>query len=290
MTLLSYKVFMTVVEQMNYRKAAELLNLTPSAISHCISGMEEELGFPLFNRKKNRISLTSDAETLIPYVKQLLACEASLNQVVGEIKGMTRGVVRLGCFNSVCTCWIPKLVAEFKRQYPGIELELYQGAYADIVEWIENGTVDIGFLSVSSAGNIPIEPLYHDRLMAVVPKGFKTRHKDYISIDELKGYEYVQPSENCDADSQMLFEKYGFEAQSTIHVVDDLSILTMVQSGFGVCILPKMTIDACNAEVDIYPIRPDEYRVIGVACYGPSKNVPSVQKMYQVILDNFLEK
>ena len=290
MTLLSYKVFMTIVEQMNFRKAADLLNLTPSAVSHCISGMEEELGFPLFIRKKNKISLTSDAKTLIPYVKQLLVCDDSINQVVGEIKGMTRGVVRLGCFNSVCTSWIPRLVAEFKSQYPGIELELYQGAYADIVEWLENGTVDIGFLSVSSAGNIPIVPLYHDKLMAVVPKGFKTRNKDYISIDELKGYEYVQPSENCDADSQMLFEKYGFEAQSTIHVVDDLSILTMVQSGFGVCILPEMTISAYSAEVDIYPIYPEEHRVIGVACYGPSKNVPSVQKMYQVIMDNFLEK
>ena len=64
----------------------------------------------------------------------------------------------------------------------------------------------------------------------------------------------------------------------------------MVQSGFGVCILPKMTIEGYNADVDIYPIYPEEYRVIGVACYEPSKNIPSVQKMYKVILDNFLEK
>lgn len=51
MTLFSYKVFVTIVEHMNFRKAAEELNLTPSAVSHCVSGMEEELGFPLFIRK-----------------------------------------------------------------------------------------------------------------------------------------------------------------------------------------------------------------------------------------------
>lgn len=51
MTLFSYKVFLTTVEQMNFRKAADILNLTPSAVSHCISNMEEELGFPLFIRK-----------------------------------------------------------------------------------------------------------------------------------------------------------------------------------------------------------------------------------------------
>ncbi len=290
MTLLSYRVFITVVENMNFRKASEILNLTPSAVSHCISGMEQELGFPLFIRKKNRISLTSDGEILIPYVKRLLADEDAIWQTVDEVKGMTRGRIKLGCFNSVCTCWIPKLVAEFKKEYPGIEIELYQGTYDDITEWLENGTVDIGFLSVSSAGNIPIKPLYRDRLMAVVPKGFKKDGKNYINMDELKGYEFVQPAENCDADSQMIFEKYGFEARSTIHVVDDMSILTMIQSGFGVCILPKMTTDAYNADVDIYPIYPEEYRVIGVACHEPGLKVPSVQKMYQMIVNIFSEK
>ena len=54
MTLFSYKVFVTIVEHMNFRKAAEELNLTPSAVSHCVSGMEEELGFPLFIRKNNK--------------------------------------------------------------------------------------------------------------------------------------------------------------------------------------------------------------------------------------------
>lgn len=289
MTLLSYRVFVTVVETMNFRKASEILNLTPSAVSHCISGMEQELGFPLFIRKKNRISLTNDGEILIPYVKRLLADEDAIWQTVDEVKGMTRGRIKLGCFNSVCTCWIPKLVAEFKKEYPGIEIELYQGTYDDITEWLENGTVDIGFLSVSSAGNIPIKPLYRDRLMAVVPRGFKKDEKNYINMDELKGCEFVQPAENCDADSQMIFEKYGFEARSTIHVVDDMSILTMIQSGFGVCILPKMTTDAYNADVDIYPIYPEEYRVIGVACHEPGLKVPSVQKMYQMIVNIFSE-
>lgn len=80
MTLFSYKVFVTIVEHMNFRKAAEELNLTPSAVSHCVSGMEEELGFPLFIRKNNKISLTGDAKALLPYIKQLLLSENAVNQ------------------------------------------------------------------------------------------------------------------------------------------------------------------------------------------------------------------
>ena len=102
MTLFSYKVFVTIVEHMNFRKAAEELNLTPSAVSHCVSGMEEELGFPLFIRKNNRISLTGDPKALLPYIKQLLLSENAVNQAIAEIQGFEKGTVKLGCFNSVC--------------------------------------------------------------------------------------------------------------------------------------------------------------------------------------------
>ncbi len=289
MTLFSYKVFMTTMEQMSFRKAADILNLTPSAVSHCISSMEEELGFPLFFRKKNKISLTADAEILIPYVRQILASEDTMAQAVADLKGFQRGLVKVGCFNSVCTSWIPKLVKVFHEKYPGIEIELFQGTYADVAAWIDNGDIDIGFISVSSAGNIPIEPLYKDRLMAVVPKNFKTINQGYITMPELKDCQFIQPMENCDADSQMLFNQYGFAAKSTCHVIDDLSILTMVQAGFGVCILPQMLIQSFNVDVDIYPIEPEYYRVVGVAASDPSRSVPAVQKLYQLIIDTFSE-
>ena len=279
-----------VVEHMNFRKAAEELNLTPSAVSHCVSGMEEELGFPLFIRKNNKISLTGDAKALLPYIKQLLLSENAVNQAIAEIQGFEKGTVKLGCFNSVCISWIPKLVKNFSGKYPGIKIELFQGTYDDIVEWLENGTIDLGFLSVSSAGKIPITPLYNDRLMCAVPKKFKTHNEGFITIDELKECDFVQPAENCDADSQMLFENSGFVAQSTCHVVDDMSILTMVQSGIGVCILPKMTVESYNANVDVYPIYPEAYRVIGISAFESTRKTPIVNKLYNMIVDLFTEQ
>ena len=59
MTLLSYQVFQTVVGQGSFQKAAEILNLTPSAVSHAIASMEQELGFSLFTRNKAGVDLTN---------------------------------------------------------------------------------------------------------------------------------------------------------------------------------------------------------------------------------------
>lgn len=286
MTLLSYKIFMTTVEYMSFRKAAESLGLTPSAVSHSIGSMEEELGFPLFIRKNNKITLTSNADILIPYIRQVLMSEDSLEIAADQIKGLERGIVRVGCFNTVCSGWMPELVRNFNRLYPGIEIEIFQGSYSDIRAWIGNGKIDIGFLSAASAEDIPIEPLYRDRLVAAVPKGFKTSGGDSISIEELGGCRFVLPLENGDADSVKLIKDSGIDVKTSCHVADDLSILRMVEAGMGVCILPRMVIDSFDIDVDSYPIEPESYRTIGIACYEPSKSAPAVQKLYDFISDS----
>jgi len=58
--------------------------------------------------------------------------------------------------------------------------------------WLKNGVVDLGFLSVSSAKDIPIEPLYKDPLLCVVPKGTPKRDpKEYMGIDEMRNHQFV---------------------------------------------------------------------------------------------------
>ena len=68
----------------------------------------------------------------------------------------------------------------FKKKYPDITIEVFQGTYDDVSYWLKNGVVDIGFLSVSSAGDIPIEPLFKDKLVCVVSKGLFDKNTDEV--------------------------------------------------------------------------------------------------------------
>ena len=174
MTLLTYQVFKTVTEQGSFRKAADLLGLTPSAVSHAVSSLEAELGFCVLNRAKSGVTLTNYGERLLPYVNAVLNSDESLQQAISEFNGLKQGKVKVGCFSSVCTNWIPELIHSFHEEYPDISMEIFQGTYDDVVYWIKNGVVDVGFLSVSSAADIPIEPLYKDPLLCVVQKGHRT--------------------------------------------------------------------------------------------------------------------
>lgn len=288
MTLLSYQVFKTVADHGSFRKAADILGLTPSAISHTIASLENELGFSVLNRSKAGVTLTNYGEHLLPYVNAVLNSDESLQQAIAEFNGLKQGKVKVGCFSSVCTNWLPDIMHSFQMEFPKITIEVFQGTYDDVVYWLKNGIVDLGFLSVSSSGDIPIEPLYKDPLLCVVPKGMKRiTDNEYMEIGEMRTYQFVTQRESTDADIQNYLKENSLDVQSNYHVVDDLSTIAMVAHGFGICLMPEMVMADIPYEVDCYPVKPEAYRIIGIAAMHPEFMAPAVRTMYNHILNAY---
>ena len=87
MTLLACQIFSTIAHEGSFARTAEQLHLTPSAISHAVSTMEAECGFPLFTRTKSGVTMTAAAENLLPAIQRLLASSESLDQSIAQING-----------------------------------------------------------------------------------------------------------------------------------------------------------------------------------------------------------
>lgn len=288
MTLLTYQVFKTVADIGSFHKAAEILGLTPSAISHAISNMENELGFTLLIRSKNGISLTNYGENLLPYVNAVLNSDESLQQVIAEMNGLKTGRVKMGVFSSVCTNWLPDILHSFQEKYADIKIDIYEGTYLDVVYWLKNGVVDLAFLSVSSAGDIPIEPLYRDPLLCVLPKGTKeARNPGFVDIEEMQKHAFVTQRESTDADIQNFLKSNNLRVESHYHVVDDLSTVRLVEKGFGICLMPELVMNDIPYDVDVFPIQPDAARIIGIATMNPGFMAPAVRTMYNHIIENY---
>ena len=287
MTLLTYQVFKTVADIGSFHKAADILGLTPSAISHTISSMESELGFSVVTRSKNGIALTNYGEHLLPYVNAVLNSDESLKQVIDEMNGLKTGCVKIGVFSSVCTNWLPDILRSFREKYEAVKIEVYQGTYDEVAYWIKTGVVDLGFLSVSSAKDIPIEPLYKDPLVCVLPKGTKQPETDYVGIEEMRRHQFVTQREGTDADIQNFLKENHLRMESLYHVVDDLSTVRLVDKGFGICLMPELVMRDIPYDVDTFPIRPEACRIIGIAAMNPDFMAPAVRTMYNHILEHY---
>ena len=288
MTLASYQIFKTVAEIGSFHKAADVLGLTPSAISHSISAMEKELGFSVLTRSKAGVTLTGYGEHILPYVNAVLNSDESLQQVVSEYKGLTRGKVKIGCFSSACTSFIPAIIRSFGELYPAIQIEVFEGTYEEVAYWLKSGVADIGFLSASSAGDLQIEPFYRDPLLCIVPADYKKKNDSpYMTAEEMKDLQFVVQRGPTDADIQNFLKSNHLDIHTRYHVVDDLSTVALVASGLGICIMPELTMKDIPYDVRRYPLDPAAHRMIGLAVLNPSLMSPAVRALYQHILERY---
>lgn len=285
MTLILYKIIVTIYDSKSFQKAANILHITPSAISHSISKCEKELGFSLFIRHKHGVTATSSLENLIPYIRNILKSNDYLLQKISETKGSLSGTVRIGCFNSVCTNWIPELIHSFNISNPDINIEIFQGSYKEIKEWIKSGIVDFGFLSVSSSEGVQIEPLYKDELVCVMPKNYINTKKQYVHLEEIKDDDFVIQREGCDDDIQNYLISHNLKIKSDYHVTDDLSTVSLVSHGLGICLMPKLVMNDVSYPVDTYKLIPSAHRTIGLSFIDKASFTPAAKKLYNFILE-----
>jgi len=170
------KVFRTVAEHLNFRKAAEHLFLTQPAVTLQIQALEDDLGIRLFDRSVNRVSLTPQGMRLLRYAKKIeaLVCEAEQELAAGE--GQLSGELALGVSTTIAQYVLPRLIGAFLREHPRVELSLQSGNTEQIVQLLLDGKVSIGLIEGPARHReVRTEPFMEDELVLVVPPEFPSQ-------------------------------------------------------------------------------------------------------------------
>ena len=278
MSLNKYGVFNSIVTLGSMSKAAEALNLSHSAVSHTISSLESELGFSLLTRSRSGVVLTSNGKHLLPFINELLHNNERLKKEVAAINGLEIGTVRIGSFTSVSSQWLPGIFAQFHQYYPSIDVELSDGNYDEIENWIESGRVDFGFVSLPTTKTYEVLPLKKDPLLFILPPEHPLTQKSRLNFDDIAEEEFIMPHWGSYDDLGRILRDNGVNLRKKYEVSDGRTILSMVNKGLGISILPEMVL-ANNTE-DIRTIYLDQsyYRKIGIAAYSLKNCSPAVKK------------
>ena len=280
------RFFDAVARQGSFNKAAQQLHLTPSAISHAIAVMEAELGFTLFNRGKNGVTMTSYGASLYPSIRAVLNSDEALQQSIARLNGLEKGKVKLGAFNSVCAGMLPGILKGFMAQYPQIEVEVYQGTYDDVKEWLRTGQIDLAFLSSTCREEFtPHRAVQGSRCSASPPGDWPEPPNGVMTPALMDGQNFVVQWDATDAEMRQFLKKYGLSTERRCHVIDDQSNIAMVEAGLGISIMPRLLLRQCTANIKIYPIDPEEDRVVGLAVQRPTAMAPAVEQMFHHIVD-----
>lgn len=268
----AYQVFTEVVQQKTFVAAAARLNVTPSAVSHSIAQLEATLGFPLFIRHRTGVELTPDGATILPVIQDILNKEAQLQQVADSIQGLNSGLVRLGAFSSVCINWLPGIIQNFKKRYPQVEVEIWQGTFPEIAQQVRLGSIDIGFSTLPVEENVQVEPVAADTIRCVTPTDFQPANGEFVTGADIAHQRFILQQADYDGDTKKALDRYNVTPNSLAYSIDDQSILSMVESGLGFGILPDLALQKLVGNVNVFPFSETFRRTI---CVLTRKETPA---------------
>ncbi len=265
MNIQKYMSFVKTVEYGSFTKAAEILNYSQSGISRMIGDLEREWKVVLLERNKGGAKLTSDGLKLFPYAKGLVAEYEKLQMQVDELNGLQSGLIRIGTFSSVATHWLPNIIKEFQKDYPNIDYELLLGDYTEIEEWIIEGRVDCGFLRLPTHPELETIFLEQDQLMAIIPENHRLADCDKFPVATLCNDPFMLLEKGAKAEVSEIFERCGLIPKVHFTTWDDYAIMSMVESGLGISILPQLILKRVPYKIVAKELDVPAYRNIGLA-------------------------
>ena len=265
MSLKKYEAFVRTVELGSLTKAAQSLGSTQSRISHILSDLEAEYGFSLLRRSRGGIELTEAGRLVLPKMQEILRGEQALSECVGEIRNANAGTVRVGVFTSVAVHWLPGMIRAFQAEHPGAHLEMRNGDYHDVDQWLREGSVDLGFVTLPAPAGMRTIPLAEDPLVAILPRDHRLARLKQIPIEELGQDPFISLLQSSDHDIHRALDNAGVHPNIKFTTKDDYAILAMVEQGLGISIVPQLLIRGRGQNLAVRPLIPQASRTIALA-------------------------
>jgi DNA-binding transcriptional LysR family regulator len=190
-TLTDLKAFMAVAEHRSFRRAADLLGITRSTLSHAVRGLEDSLGARLLHRTTRSVSLTEAGERLLERLDPLMSdLDAALQEVAGE-QGNPTGTLRINGGENAIRLLLQTVVPEFLARYPGVELDLVaDGRLVDIVEQGFDAGVRLGEAVPKDMVAVRLGP--DIRFLAVAAPEYLAAHPAPKTPDALRQHQCIR--------------------------------------------------------------------------------------------------
>ena len=278
MNIEKYRVFIAIQETGSLTGAAERLGYTQSGVSHILASLESEFGLTLINRSRTRITLTPEGERLLRLMRDVVSRDEQLMQEVSALRGVTAGVLRVGTVVSVAVQWLPELVKLFTRKFPLIELELLDGVYSDMEDWLSADRIDCAFVTRATKKEYDYIPLKEDRLLAILPLDHPLAELDVLPLPAIRSEPFIIPGEGSGYDIGRILKSAGVRPNVRFEMSDDYAAIAMVEHGLGISILPELVLSGTNANVRVLELEGFPRRTIGLALKSKKTASPACRE------------
>jgi DNA-binding transcriptional LysR family regulator len=246
MTLHQLRIFLSVCELRSFTRAAQELHLSQPSISVQLHQLEDILGCKLIEQIGKSIYLTEAGKLLEPYARKIFYLVEESQQVINDLKGLQRGAIHIGASTTPGTYLLPRILGEFKAQYPQIEVTLEIANSREIQERLLHNTLDLGFIGGGIiAEEIKSEPYLMDELVLIAGKKglFKGKGKEW-NLKELEGQRFILREKGSATREviEKLLREQGFEMKISLELGSPEAVKQAVEAGLGLSFVSRYSV------------------------------------------------
>jgi LysR family cys regulon transcriptional activator len=228
--------------------AAEALHTSQPGISKQIALLESEIGFPVFERRRNRVTgLTEPGREVIEIARRILNDVENLRTIRDDYLEREEGALTIATTHTYARYVLPKVVSRFLARYPGVRLGLQQGNPTQICEAVEAGEADIavGTETMRPFPSLVMLPCIPIKRSVIAQRGHPILRAKKLTLEEIARYPIIAHDRARSGRWKVMdaFQKHGIEPNVTFGAVDADVGKSYVELGLGIAILATVAVD-----------------------------------------------
>ena len=235
------RVFVEVVRQGGFSRAAERLHATQPTVSKAVQQLESELRVRLLDRVGRRIKLTAAGELVFRRAVPLLTQSDDLVAELAEVRGLKSGVLRIGFPRLGASALIARTFALFRRRYPAIEVIVGVHSGQKMRELLRSGAIDVGVLGEPIEVEFEQQEIRSEPIMVLLQRQHPAAARPRLMLSRLAAMPVIMPDEDSVMHKLLnaAYQRAGITPRIATLCHDPDLVFELVAAGIGIAFLPR---------------------------------------------------
>jgi LysR family transcriptional regulator, transcriptional activator of the cysJI operon len=289
MQIESLKVFCDLVETKSFTKAAQINEVTQSAVSQTISALERRFKSLLIERSKKNFRLTQEGEVCYDFSKQILQIHDALQSKLQEIEDVISGNIRLATVYTIGLHILPPCVKRFLKKFPTVNVHVEYRRADQVYESVLGNVVDLGLVAYPVRdGRVEIVPVRKDKLALICHPQHPLAKRKSVKLNALKGMKFIHFEQ--DQPTRKAVDKLLKDQHVTVEEVmqmDNIETLKRaVEIDSGIAIVPEETVsqEVANQTLSVVQLEGGDFSRTLAVVYKKNKVLsPAMKKFIELL-------
>ncbi|MDE5415556.1 selenium metabolism-associated LysR family transcriptional regulator [Alkalihalobacterium chitinilyticum] len=245
MSIDNLRIYVTVVEQKNFSKAAKLLNLSQPNVSLHIRNLENEFEATLLHRSPKQVKVTEEGKILYVKAKQMLSLYDEAKQEMNDRKNIVQGTIKIGASFTIGEYILPKLLAEYARENRGVTVEVTVANTEEVIERIRSNDLDIGLVEGEVANaDVEVHPFMEDEMIMIAPANHTLAQLKVVKPEMLQEEVWIwrESGSGTRAYSDRFMQELNLNVKHSFIFSSSQGIKEAVSEGLGIAMISKWTV------------------------------------------------